>query len=129
MKTARPLSLLVFAAIAVLTACRPGSAPGRPPTAAPAPLPLPTGLRLDPAGLALSPEGATLYVAENLGDSLAVVDLASGTVVERHPTERFPYAVTTAADGTVYVSAWGGTTVSVFTPSKIGGSGEKRLHE
>src|SRR5882724_56471 len=86
-----------------------------------------------PAGLALSPDGATLYVAENLSDSLAVVDLASATVVERHPTERFPYGVTTAADGTVYVSAWGGTTVAVFTPADAGSTGstggEKRLHE
>jgi sugar lactone lactonase YvrE len=74
-----------------------------------------------PAGLALSPDGRTLYVAENLGDSLAVVDLASGRVIERHPTERFPYGVVTAADGTVYVSAWGGTTVAVFTPASGAG--------
>src|SRR5262249_19803062 len=73
-----------------------------------------------PAGLALSPDGATLYVAENLGDALAVVDLASGKVVERHPMERFPYAVAVAADGAVYASAWGGTTVSVFTPAAAG---------
>ncbi len=73
-----------------------------------------------PAGLALSPDGTTLYVAENLSDTLAVVDLASGRVVERHPTERFPYAVVTAPDGTVYASAWGGTTVSVFTPGNSG---------
>jgi sugar lactone lactonase YvrE len=73
-----------------------------------------------PAGLALSPDGRTLYVAENLGDDLAVVDLASGRVVERHPTERFPYGVVAATDGTVYASAWGGTTVSVFTPSAGG---------
>jgi DNA-binding beta-propeller fold protein YncE len=69
-----------------------------------------------PAGLALSPDGKILYVAENLGDTLAVVDLASGRVAERHPTERFPYGVVTAADGTVYVSSWGGTTISVLTP-------------
>jgi DNA-binding beta-propeller fold protein YncE len=77
-----------------------------------------------PAGLALSPDGATLYVAENLGDALAVVDLVKGRVVERHPTERFPYGVVTAADGTVYVSAWGGTTVSVLTPPPAPAAGK-----
>jgi YVTN family beta-propeller protein len=68
-----------------------------------------------PAGLAPSPDGRSLYVAENLSDSLAVIDLASGRVVQRVPTERWPYGVTVAKDGTVYVSAWGGNTVSVFT--------------
>jgi YVTN family beta-propeller protein len=67
-----------------------------------------------PAQLALSPDGRFLYVAENLADSVAVVDVASGRVLARHGTERYPYGVAAAADGTVYVSAWGGNTVSVF---------------
>jgi YVTN family beta-propeller protein len=69
-----------------------------------------------PAGLALSPDGRTLYVAENIADSLAVVDVASGSVIQRFPTERYPYDVVSDASGTVYVSAWGGTTVSVLSP-------------
>lgn len=69
-----------------------------------------------PAGLAFAPDGRTLYVAENLGDALAVVDVATGQVRQRLATERYPYAVTVAPDGTVYVSAWGGHTVSVFRP-------------
>jgi DNA-binding beta-propeller fold protein YncE len=69
-----------------------------------------------PGGLAPSADGRFLYIAENLADSLAVVDLASRRVVQRLATERWPYAVTVAKSGTVYVSAWGGTTVSVFTP-------------
>ena len=68
-----------------------------------------------PAGLAPSPDGRLLYVAENLADSLAVVDLATGTVVQRLATERYPYDVVVDASGTVYVSAWGGHTVSRFT--------------
>ena len=36
--------------------------------------------RAYPAGLACSPDGVRLYVAENLGDSLAVVDLATRRV-------------------------------------------------
>ncbi|HWG34000.1 MAG TPA: YncE family protein, partial [Gemmatimonadaceae bacterium] len=70
-----------------------------------------------PAGLAPSRDGRLLYVAENLADSLAVIDLASGHVVQRLATERYPYGVVVATDGTVYVSAWGGNTVSVFQPN------------
>ena len=74
-----------------------------------------------PAGLALSPDGSRLYVAENLGDALAVVDVAKGVVVERLPTARFPYGVAVAGDGTVYVSAWGGDDVAVLSPQAGGG--------
>ena len=69
-----------------------------------------------PAGLALSANGALLYVAENLADSLAVIDVASGRVVQRLATERYPVGVVVAPTGTVYVSAWGGNTLSIFTP-------------
>ncbi|HXZ27694.1 MAG TPA: bifunctional YncE family protein/alkaline phosphatase family protein [Terriglobales bacterium] len=72
-----------------------------------------TGSRY-PAGLAVSRNGRFLYVAENVGDSLAVVDLRRGDAVRRFPTDHYPYAVAPAADGAVYVSAWGGNTVSVF---------------
>ena len=69
-----------------------------------------------PGGLAPSPDGRTLYVAENLADSLAVVDLATGRVTQRLATERWPMDVAVAPNGTVYVSTWGGSTVSVFAP-------------
>ena len=82
----------------------------------------PNGTRY-PAGIALSPDGRTLYVAENIADSLAVVDVQSGTVVQRFGLERYPYDVVVDAAGTVYVSAWGGTTVSVFSAA---GSGRLR---
>ncbi len=73
-----------------------------------------------PAGIGLSPDGKSLYVAENLADSLAVVDLATGRVTQRFATERYPYGVVVAKDGSVYVSAWGGSTVSVFRPNAAG---------
>ena len=75
-----------------------------------------------PAGLALSPDGRRLYVAENLGDALAVVDVASGRVVQRLPTARYPYGVAVTPAGRVFVSAWGGHTVSVFDPAPAGGA-------
>jgi DNA-binding beta-propeller fold protein YncE len=66
-----------------------------------------------PAGIAISPDGATLYVAENLADSLAVVDLRSKRVLRRLAMDRYPYAVV-ASNKSVYVSAWGDWTVSAF---------------
>jgi YVTN family beta-propeller protein len=73
-----------------------------------------------PAGIALSPDGAMLYVAENLADSLAVIDLSSGRVVQRLATERYPYDVAVDGQGAVYVSAWGGNTVAAFTAASGG---------
>ncbi|HEY2805519.1 MAG TPA: YncE family protein, partial [Gemmatimonadales bacterium] len=67
-----------------------------------------------PAGIAVSPRGDRLYVAENLGDSLAVIDLASGRVVQRLATGRYPYAVVATSEGSVFVSNWNGNSVSVF---------------
>ena len=73
-----------------------------------------------PAGMAISRDGRTLYVAENLADSLAVVDLAARRVVQRLPTERYPYGVAVGANGSVFVSAWGGWTVSSFPAAANG---------
>jgi DNA-binding beta-propeller fold protein YncE len=79
-----------------------------------------------PAGIAISRDGRTLYVAENLGDSLAVVDLASRRVVQRLATGRYPYGVLTGSDGTVYVSGWNGWTVSAFPAGANGALGDAR---
>jgi len=67
-----------------------------------------------PAGVAVAPNGEFLYVAENVGDRLAVVNAATGEVAQRFPTDHYPYGVALAADGQVFVSAWGGNTVSQF---------------
>ncbi len=67
-----------------------------------------------PAGLAVSRTGNLLYVAENVGDSLAVVDPSRGVVIARFSVDHFPYAVVSGPDGGVYVSAWGGETISMF---------------
>ena len=73
-----------------------------------------------PAGMALSPDGARLYVAENLSDTLAIVDLADSRVVANLPVADSPYGVLAAADGTVWVSAWGDDVVVVFAPDVAG---------
>ena len=71
-----------------------------------------------PAGLALSHDDKYLFVAENLGDTLAVVELASKRVVQRFRTETYPYAVVVSPTNEVFVSAWGGNTVSVFSSGR-----------
>jgi DNA-binding beta-propeller fold protein YncE len=66
------------------------------------------------AGIAVSRDDKYLFVAENLADSLAVVHLETKRVVQRLKTDPYPYAVVISPDKEVYVSAWGGNTVSAF---------------
>ena len=73
-----------------------------------------------PAGLALSADGRSLYVAENLADSLAVVEVATGRVVQLLATGRYPYGVAVGSDGAVFVSNWGASTLSLFVPAPDG---------
>ena len=80
-----------------------------------------------PAGLAVSRDGTRLYVAENLADSLAVLDLGTGQVVQRVAAGPYPYDVAVGPTGAVYVSEWGGSVVSVFDRApdgtlRVGGS-------
>jgi DNA-binding beta-propeller fold protein YncE len=72
------------------------------------------------SGLALSLDGRMLYVAENLADSIAVVDIAERRIVQRLGTGSYPYAIVTASDGRAYVSDWGGATVDVYHPVASG---------
>jgi DNA-binding beta-propeller fold protein YncE len=67
-----------------------------------------------PAGLAVASNGKFVYVAENVADRLAVVDAATGEIVQRFPTDHYPYGVVLNGSGHVFVSAWGGTTLSDF---------------
>ena len=67
-----------------------------------------------PAGLEFSPNGKFLYVAEDVGDRLAVMNAATGEITQRFSTDHYPYGVALTADGQVFVSAWGGSTVSQF---------------
>src|SRR5579859_3799182 len=67
-----------------------------------------------PAGVAVARNGKFVYVAENLGDKLAVVNAATGEVAQRFPVDHYPYGVALTSDGQVWVSAWGGNTVAQF---------------
>ena len=87
-------------------------------------IPMPVGpngkaANLFTAGLALSADGNTLYVADNLTGSLSVIDLTSdaattGGAARTILVGAFPYTVVLSHDGkTAYVSNQGGQTVSV----------------
>ena len=67
-----------------------------------------------PAGIALSRNNRYLFVAENLSDTFAVIDVASGAVIDRAAAGHFPYAVAADSRGDVFVSAWGGSVVTRF---------------
>ncbi len=73
-----------------------------------------------PSGLAYSRDGRLIYAAENLADSLAVVDATSGAVLQRLPTGHYPYGVAVAPNGRVFVSNWGGDRVSEYTADASG---------
>src|SRR5262249_10076242 len=73
-----------------------------------------------PSGIGVSPDGQRLYVAENLGDSLAVIDVAAKRVLQRLATGSYPYGLVVSPQGRVFVSAWGGSWVATFTPGASG---------
>ena len=60
-----------------------------------------------PGGLALSPDGATLYVCLSRNNTLGVVDVASGKLTSEIPVGVAPYGVILYG-GLAYVSNWGG---------------------
>lgn len=68
-----------------------------------------------PAGLAATPDGKWLYVAENLAHKVAVVDLASRQVVTKIEVGEYPYDCEISPDGKrLYVSIWGGRSIAVI---------------
>ena len=75
------------------------------------------GGRAYPSGLAVSPDGALLYVAENLGDAVSVFDTKTRSFIRRMRTDKYPYAVIATKDA-LYVSCWGDDTINVFRGTK-----------
>jgi YVTN family beta-propeller protein len=72
-----------------------------------------------PVGLSVSPDGSTLYVADNLANAVSVVNTAGATVAAAIPVGSFPYTTLASADGRhVYVSNWGDGTVSVLDAAR-----------
>ncbi len=68
-----------------------------------------------PAGIAVSPDGKRLFVAENLAHQVAVVDLGNQQVVTKIKVGEYPYDCVIANDGKrLYVSNWASRNVSII---------------
>ena len=75
-------------------------------------MPLPAanmpGRALDiPTGIAVSPDGAKIYVALNIGNKVVELDATSGKLLRSWPTGVAPYDVVLCRNK-LYVSNWGG---------------------
>ena len=77
-----------------------------------------------PAGLALSANGARLYVAGNLSNQLLELDLATGKLIRSFPVGIAPYQVVLAGDK-AYVSNWGGRRPDIHSVTGPAGRGVK----
>ena len=83
-----------------------------------------------PAGLAISPDGDTLYVANNLGDSLGIISNVRNTRIltrvdlRRSTQFSSPYGVIAlsvkgaTAASKVYVSCWADASIAVVDPRR-----------
>jgi YVTN family beta-propeller protein len=81
------------------------------------------GTRQVPAGMAIAPDGQRLFVALNLANELAEIDLAQRKVVRRTPVGNAPYDVQLLGDK-VYVSNLAGRRPRAGDP--VGPSGRGR---
>ncbi|MCL6599210.1 MAG: glutaminyl-peptide cyclotransferase [Alicyclobacillus macrosporangiidus] len=68
-----------------------------------------------PGGLAVSRDGKSLYVVNNLFDTVVKIDVTTGTVVGSANVGQNPYTVLITKDGkSLYVTNWGENTVTVL---------------
>ncbi len=71
-------------------------------------------------GLAVSPDGRTLYVTNLFLYTLTSLDIASGQVIATAQLPAEPYTVAVSPDGTtLYVSIWGGSRVQVYSSASL----------
>ncbi|HEY6892735.1 MAG TPA: alkaline phosphatase family protein [Rhodanobacteraceae bacterium] len=72
------------------------------------------------AGVAVSPNGRTLFVTRLFAMTLSAVDLSSAQVLKTTTLPAEPYTCVVSADGTrVYVSLWGGALVQVYDAGSL----------
>jgi YVTN family beta-propeller protein len=72
------------------------------------------------AGIAMHPDGKTLYAVQVLGQALAALDVERGVLEKKVELEAEPYAVALSKDGrTLFVSLWGGAKVLLFDAATL----------
>jgi YVTN family beta-propeller protein len=76
-----------------------------------------------PAGMQFSPDGRFLYVACNLDNSIAVIDIYQNAVVSQLPAGDFPYGVAVSYDGQrIYSTNWGVNLYQFANPAPVAGN-------
>jgi DNA-binding beta-propeller fold protein YncE len=72
-----------------------------------------------PGGLAVSPDGAALWVARILANDLVKIDLSARKIVASVPAGAHPYRPVFSPDGKLLaLSSWGGAAVTLVDPEK-----------
>lgn len=73
-----------------------------------------------PAGMSVAADGKSLFVANNLNNSVSRIDLTTGQVAATTPVGKNPYTAFLNHDGSkLYVSNWGENSVSVVNPKDM----------
>jgi YVTN family beta-propeller protein len=76
-------------------------------------------------GIAISPDGKSLYAVHVLGEALTLLDLKAGVVRRTVDVGAEAYTCVLSPDGaTVYVSVWGGAKVLIFDAATLDRRGE-----
>lgn len=76
---------------------------------------IPSPKKIFPAGIAVSADGSSIYVAGNRDSTITVVSPETGKVVQRIPAGAYPYDVRIVTSRNVlYTSLWGESAVAVI---------------
>ncbi|NUR54424.1 MAG: hypothetical protein HOQ29_08255, partial [Acidobacteria bacterium] len=82
------------------------------------------------AGLAVSPDGASIYATQLYGQMVRAIDLQQRTVRATADLPAEPYTCLLSADGkTLFVSLWGGARVLLFDAATLQSTGEIAVGE
>ena len=81
-------------------------------------------------GIAISPDGRSVYAVHVLGEALTMLDIKSGLVKGTVDVGAEPYTCIVSPDGkTVFVSVWGGAKVLLFDAATLERRAEIRVGE
>jgi YVTN family beta-propeller protein len=81
-------------------------------------------------GLAITPDGSTLFALQVLAKTLSAIDVETRTVRKKIELAAEPYTALLSPDGkTLFVSSWGGAKVLLFNPSTLEPIGEVPVGE
>jgi Uncharacterized conserved protein len=73
-----------------------------------------------PQGISISPDGSYLYTADNLNQSVSMIDLSTGKLVKTAAAGRYPYMTLLNRTGNrLYVSNWEDNSVTVLNAKDL----------